>query len=220
MLMDLLRATHERAQRSPLAQFDDLPLNQVQLLHDNRVSISCDLIFVVPNWNRMQFLFLPQIRRAGCDEIITTFARPEFGFTMKQNFLSRLLGWWVCSQQPMNGQNGRRWRSVTAGRRFKVSLFIFTSPVLPQIRHWPVRKSHSFQVAIFFGTLMANPGTHHGQRPEQSAFRQISPRRKKSASGEVFLWGHRADRKPAVKTLTNEASIEGRFRFAGKKPDL
>jgi hypothetical protein len=55
---------------------------------------------------------------------------------------------------------------------------------------------------------------------DQSAFRQISPRRKKSALGEVFLWGHRADRKPAVKTLTNEASIEGRFRFAGKKPDL
>jgi hypothetical protein len=30
------------------------------------------------------------------------------------------------------------------------------------------------------------------------------------------MWGHRADRRPAVKTLTNEASIEGRFRFTGK----
>jgi len=34
--------------------------------------------------------------------------------------------------------------------------------------------------------------------------------------GKHFLWGHQADRKPAVKTLTNEASIEGRFRFTGK----
>jgi len=42
----------------------------------------------------------------------------------------------------------------------------------------------------------------------------------KSMPWKLFLWGYRADRKLAVKTLTNEASIEGRFRFAGKKPDL
>jgi len=111
----------------------------------------------------MQPLFLPQIHMAGCDEIITTFALPEFGFTMKQNILRRLLGWWDCSQQPMSGRNGCRWRSVTTGHRLIVSLFIFTSPVLPQIRHWPVRKSHSFLAAIFFGTLMANLETHDGQ---------------------------------------------------------
>jgi hypothetical protein len=101
--MGLLPATHERAQRSPLAQFDDLPSNQVEFFHGNRVSISCDLICVVPYWNRMQFLFLPQIRRVGCNEFITTFARPEFGFTMKSNTHCRLAGWRVCSQQSMNG---------------------------------------------------------------------------------------------------------------------
>jgi hypothetical protein len=74
----------------------------------------------------------------------------------------------------------------------------------------------AFRLRFFTGPLTANLGTHNGQRPEQSAFRHISPRRNKSAPGEVFLWGHQADRRPAVKTLTNEASIEGRFRFAGK----
>jgi hypothetical protein len=83
----------------------------------------------------MQPLFLPQIHRAGCNDFITTFARPEFGFTMKTNTNCRLAGWWVCSQQSMNGRNGRRWRSVTTDRRLIVSLFIFTSPVLPQIPH-------------------------------------------------------------------------------------
>jgi len=41
-----------------------------------------------------------------------------------------------------------------------------------------------------------------------------------SAPGEVFLWGHRADAQTGGQTLTNEASIEVRFRFAGKKPGL
>ena len=101
----------------------------------------------------MQSLFLPQIRWAGCNDFITTFARHEFGFAMKSNAHCRLAGWRVCFQQPMNGGNGRRWRSVTTGRRFKVSLFIFTSPVLPQICHWPVRKSHSFRATIFLRTI-------------------------------------------------------------------
>jgi hypothetical protein len=57
----------------------------------------------------------------------------------------------------MNVRNGRRWRSVTTGRRFKVSLFIFTSPVLPQICHWPVRKSHSFLAAIFHRHVYSKP---------------------------------------------------------------
>jgi hypothetical protein len=83
----------------------------------------------------MQPLFLPQIRWAGCNDFITTFARHEFGFTMKSNAHCRLAGWWVCSRQPMNGGIGRRWRSVTTVCRFKVSLFIFTSLVLPQICH-------------------------------------------------------------------------------------
>jgi hypothetical protein len=39
-----------------------------------------------------------------------------------------------------------------------------------------------------------------------------------SAPGEVLLWGHRADAQTGGQTLTKEASIEGRFRFAGKKP--
>jgi len=102
-------------------------------------------------------LFLPQIRWAGCNDFITTFARHEFGFTMKSNAHCRLAGWWVCSRQPMNGGIGRRWRSVTTGRWFKVSLFIFTSPVLPQICHWPVRKSHSFLAAIFSRHVYSKP---------------------------------------------------------------
>ena len=43
-------------------------------------------------------------------------------------------------------------------------------------------------------------------RSEQGAFRQISPRRNESAPGEVFLWGHQADRRPAVKLSPKEAS--------------
>jgi len=125
--------------------------------------------------NKVQFLFLPQIRRTGCNEFITTFApasarfsglvfsknRSEFCFTMKQNFPCQLRGSRAVSKQPMNARNGRR--SVRTDRRLKVSLSIFVSPVLAQIRHWPVRKSHSFLAAIFFGTLMANLETHDGQ---------------------------------------------------------
>ena len=112
--------------------------------------------------------------------------RPEFGFTMKSNAHCRLAGWWVCSRQPMNGGIGRRWRSVTTGRWFKVSLFIFTSPVLPQICHWPVRKSHSFVAAIFFGTLMANLGTHDGQGRNKVRFDKFPQGGKSPHLGKYF----------------------------------
>jgi hypothetical protein len=148
----------------------------------------------------MQPLFLPQTHRAGCNDFITTFApasarfsgfvcsktRPEFGFTMKSNFRRRLADWWVCPKQPMNGRNARRWRDVTTGRRFKVSLFIFTSPVLPQICHWPVRKSHSFLAAIFFGTLMANLGTHDGQGRNKVRFDKFPQGGKSPHLGKYF----------------------------------
>jgi len=76
---------------------------------------------------------------------------------MKQNTQCRLLGRLACFKQSMNVRNGRRWRGVTTGRRLKVSLFIFTSPVLPQICHWPVRKSHSFLAAIFSRHVYSKP---------------------------------------------------------------
>jgi hypothetical protein len=66
----------------------------------------------------------------------------------------------------------------------------------------------------------ANLGTHDGQGRNKVRFDKFPQGGNESAPGEVFLWGHQADRRPAVKTLTNEASIEGRFRFAGKKPGL
>ena len=166
----------------------------------------------------MQPLFLPQIHRAGCDGIITTFARPEFGFTMKQNLLRRLVGWWVCSQQPMNGRNGRRWRSVTTGRRFKVSLFIFTSPVLPQIRHWPVRKSHSFLAAIFFGTLMSNLGTHDGRGRNKVRLDKFPKGGKRVRTwGSIFM-GSSSRPQTGGQTLTNEASKGGCLRRTGICP--
>ncbi len=118
----------------------------------------------------------------------------------------------------MNGRNGRRWRSVTAGRRFKINLFIFTSPVLPQIRHRPVRKSHSFLAAIFFGTLMANLGTHDGQGRNKVRFDKFPQGGKRVRTwGSVFV-GSSSRPQTGGQTLTNEASIEGRFRFAGRKP--
>ena len=131
-------------------------------------------------------VFLPQIRRAGCNDFITTFGRPEFGFTMKSNAHCRLAGWWVCSRQPMNGRNGRRWRSVTTGHWFKVRLFIFTSLVLPQICHWPVWKSHSFLAAIFSGTLMANFGTHDGQGRNKVRFDKFPQGGKSPHLGKNF----------------------------------
>jgi hypothetical protein len=164
----------------------------------------------------MQPLFLPQIHMVGCDEIITTFAPPEFGFTMKQNFLRRLLGWWVCSQQSMNGRNGRRWRSVTTDRRFKVSLFIFTSPVLPQICHWPVRKSHSFLAAIFLQPISERTTAKAGTKCVSTNFPKAENVR---TWGNIFV-GSSSRPQTGGQTLTKEASIEGRFRFAGKKPGL
>jgi hypothetical protein len=164
----------------------------------------------------VQSLFLPQIRWAGCNDFITTFARHEFGFAMKSNAHCRLAGWRVCFQQPMNGGNGRRWRSVTTGRRLIVSLFIFTSPVLPQICHWPVRKSHSFLAAIFFGTLMANFGTHDGQGRNKVHFDKFPQGGKSPHLGKYFLWGHRADRKPAVKLSPRKPQLRGAFALQAK----
>jgi hypothetical protein len=164
----------------------------------------------------VQSLFLPQICRAGCNDFITTFARPEFGFAMKSNTNCRLVGWRVFSRQPMNGGNGRRWRSVTTDRRFKVSLFIFTSPVLPQICHWPVRKSHSFRAAIFLRPISERTTAKAGTKCVSTNFPKAERVR---TWGSIFV-GSSSRPQTGGQTLTNEASIEGRFRFAGKKPDL
>ena len=64
-----------------LAQFPDLPSNYVQLLHGNRVNILRNSICFIRSMNKMPFLFLPQIRRAGCDENITTFAPASARFS-------------------------------------------------------------------------------------------------------------------------------------------
>jgi hypothetical protein len=161
-------------------------------------------------------LFLPQIRLAGCNDFITTFARPEFGFTMKSNTHCRLAGRWVCSRQPMNGRNGRRWRSVTTDRRFKVSQFIFTSPVLPQICHWPVRKSHSFRATVFLRPISERATAKAGTKCVSTNF----PKTEKVRTwGSIFV-GSSSRPQTGGQTLTKEASIEGRFRFAGRKPGL
>ena len=164
----------------------------------------------------MQSLFLPQICRAGCNDFITTFARPEFGFTMKSNAHCRLAGWWVCSRQPMNGRNGRRWRSMTTVRRLKVSLFIFTSLVLPQICHWPVRKSHSFRVTIFLQLMSERTTAKAGTKCVSTNF----PKTERVRTWGGIYVGSSSRPQTGGQTLTKEASIEGRFRFAGKKPDL
>jgi hypothetical protein len=91
---------------------------------------------------------LPQIHRAGCDEIITTFVpasarllgfvcnktRPEFCFIMKQNTQGRLLGRLACFKQPLNARNGRRWRSSMTWRRIKFSFFMATESASHAIR--------------------------------------------------------------------------------------
>jgi hypothetical protein len=65
-----------------LAQFPDLSSNYVQLLHGNRVNILCNSIRFDRSMNKMPFLFLPQICRAGCDENITTFAPASARFSV------------------------------------------------------------------------------------------------------------------------------------------
>ena len=141
----------------------------------------------------------PQIHRAGCGGIATVFSRHEFDFRIKLNFLRRLIGLRTCFQQPMNGQNGRRWHSVTTVRRLTISPFIFTSPVLPQIRNWPVRKAHSFPTAIFFDTPMACHGTHDGQGRNKVRFDRFPQGGTSPHLGKYLCGGHQADRRPAVK---------------------
>jgi hypothetical protein len=113
----------------------------------------------------------------------------------------------------MNEGIGRRWRSVTTGRRFKVSLFIFTSPVLPQICHWPVRKSHSFRTAIFLRPISERTTAKAGTKCVSTNFPKAE---NESAPGEVFLWGHRADRKPAVKLSPMKPQLRGAFALQAK----
>ena len=69
---------------------------------------------------------------------------------------------------------------------------------------------------ILHGFACANLRNARRPRPEQSAFRQISPRRKKSAPGEEFFWGHRADRKPAVKLSPMKPQLRGAFALQAK----
>jgi hypothetical protein len=83
----------------------------------------------------------------------------------------------------------------------KLGFITFMLPILPQIGLASCNEFITTCVSVLVSTGFAKTENE-------------------SAPGEVFLWGHQADRRPAVKTLTNEASIEGRFRFAGKKPDL
>jgi len=69
---------------------------------------------------------------------------------------------------------------------------------------------------MLHGFTFANLRNARRPRLEQNAFRQVSPRRKKSASGEVFLWGHRADRKPAIQLSPMKPQLRGAFALQAK----
>jgi hypothetical protein len=65
------------------------------------------------------------------------------------------------------------------------------------------------------GALAAKLEAHVGQGLIQVAIlsmQPLSPRRDRVPPWEVFLWGHQADAQTGGHALTEEASIEGRFR--------
>lgn len=71
--------------------------------------------------------------------------------------------------------------------------------------------------AMLHGFSHVSLGTHDGQGRNKVRFDKFPQGGNESATGEVFLWGSSSRPQTGGPTLTNEASIEGRFRFAGKK---
>ena len=69
--------------------------------------------------------------------------------------------------------------------------------------------------AILHGFTCANFGTHDGQGRNKVRFDKFPQGGKSPHLGKCFLWGHQADRKPAVKLSPIEASKGGCFRKTG-----
>jgi len=59
-------------------------------------------------------------------------------------------------------------------------------------------------------------GTHAGQGRNNVRFDKFPQGGNESAPGEVFLWGHRADRKPAVKLSPMKPQLRGAFALQAK----
>jgi hypothetical protein len=62
----------------------------------------------------------------------------------------------------------------------------------------------------------ANLGTHDGQGRNKVRFDKFPQGGNESAPGEVFLWGHRADRKPAVQLSPRKPQLRGAFALQAK----
>jgi len=59
-------------------------------------------------------------------------------------------------------------------------------------------------------------GTHDGQGRNKVRFDKFPQGGNESAPGEVFLWGHRADRKPAVQLSPRKPQLRGAFALQAK----
>ena len=65
-------------------------------------------------------------------------------------------------------------------------------------------------------SLVTNCGMHAGRGRNKVRFDKFPQGGNESAPGEVFLWGHRADRKPAVQLSPRKPQLRGAFALQAK----
>jgi hypothetical protein len=70
--------------------------------------------------------------------------------------------------------------------------------------------------AMLHGFTCVSLDTHAGQGRNKVRFDKFPQGGNESAPGEVFLWGHRADRKPAVKLSPMKPQLRGAFALQAK----
>jgi hypothetical protein len=96
----------------------------------------------------------------------------------------------------------------------------YVSPVLPQIRlsgcYDFITTCISLFAAMLHGCVCVKLGTHAGQGRNEVHFDKFPQGGNKSAAREVFLRGHRADRKPAVKLSPRKPQLRGAFALQAK----
>jgi|GEM_PF-5012196 len=69
---------------------------------------------------------------------------------------------------------------------------------------------------MLHGCVCVKLGTHAGQCRNEVHFDKFTQGGNKSAAREVFLWGHRADRKPAVQLSPRKPQLRGAFALQAK----
>jgi len=70
--------------------------------------------------------------------------------------------------------------------------------------------------AMIHGFSHVGLGTHDGQGRNKVRFDKFPQGGNESALGEVFLWGHRADRKQAVQLSPRKPQLRGAFALQAK----